>query len=120
MAYTDPEISWVGMTESNAKQLNVDYETAYFPWAASGRALSIGRKEGLTKIFYDSKTNKIIGAGIVGSNAGELIAEVALAIKVGATVNDIAEFIHPHPTLSETIGFSAEVANKTIVDMYLK
>ena len=82
--------------------------------------MSIDRKEGLTKILYDSKTNKIIGAGIVGSNAGELISEVALAIKVGATVNDIAELIHPHPTLSETIGFSAEVANKTIVDMYMK
>ncbi len=120
VAYTDPEIAWVGLTESNAKQLNVNYETAHFPWAASGRALSIDRKEGLTKIRYDSKTNKIIGAGIVGSNAGELISEVALAIKVGATVNDIAELIHPHPTLSETIGFSAEVANKTIVDMYMK
>ncbi len=120
VAYTDPEIAWVGLTESNAKQLNVNYETAHFPWAASGRALSIDRKEGLTKILYDSKTNKIIGAGIVGSNAGELISEVALAIKVGATVNDIAELIHPHPTLSETIGFSAEVANKTIVDMYMK
>ncbi|NNC67581.1 MAG: dihydrolipoyl dehydrogenase [Gammaproteobacteria bacterium] len=120
VAYTDPEIAWVGLTESNAKQLNVNYETAHFPWSASGRALSIDRKEGLTKILYDSKTNKIIGAGIVGSNAGELISEVALAIKVGATVNDIAELIHPHPTLSETIGFSAEVANKTIVDMYMK
>jgi len=120
VAYTDPEIAWVGLTESNTKQLNVNYETAHFPWAASGRALSIDRKEGLTKILYDSKTNKIIGAGIVGSNAGELISEVALAIKVGATVNDIAELIHPHPTLSETIGFSAEVANKTIVDMYMK
>ena len=120
VAYTDPEIAWVGLTESNAKQLNVNYETAHFPWAASGRALSIDRKEGSTKILYDSKTNKIIGAGIVGSNAGELISEVALAIKLGATVNDIAELIHPHPTLSETIGFSAEVANKTIVDMYMK
>jgi dihydrolipoamide dehydrogenase len=120
VAYTDPEISWVGLTESNAKQLNISFETAIFPWAASGRALSIDRKEGLTKILYDSKTDKIIGAGIVGTNAGELISEVALAIKVGATVNDIAELIHPHPTLSETIGFSAEVANKTIVDMYMK
>ncbi len=120
VAYTDPEIAWVGMTETNAIQLNINYETAHFPWAASGRALSIDRKEGLTKILYDSKTNKIIGAGIVGSNAGELIAEVTLAIKVGATVNDVAELIHPHPTLSETIGFSAEIANKTIVDMYMK
>ena len=120
VAYTDPEIAWVGMTETNAIQLNINYETAHFPWAASGRALSIDRKEGLTKILYDSKTNKIIGAGIVGSNAGELIAEVTLAIKVGATVNDVAELIHPHPTLSETIGFSAEIANKTIVDMYTK
>ncbi len=120
VAYTDPEVAWVGMTEANAKKLNVKYETAIFPWAASGRALSIDRKEGLTKTVYDKSTKKIIGAGIVGTNAGELISEVTLAIKMGATSNDIGEMIHPHPTLSETIGFSAEVFDKTIVDMYVK
>ncbi len=120
VAYTDPEVAWVGMTEANAKKLNVKYETAIFPWAASGRALSIDRKEGLTKTVYDKSTKKIIGAGIVGTNAGELISEVTLAIKMGATSIDIGEMIHPHPTLSETIGFSAEVFDKTIVDMYVK
>jgi dihydrolipoamide dehydrogenase len=119
VSYTDPEIAWVGLTESNAKQQNISYETAVFPWAASGRALSIDRKEGLTKILYDSVSKKIIGAGIVGSNAGELISEASLAIKTGSTIDDISELIHPHPTLSETIGFSAELANKTIVDMYV-
>lgn len=120
VAYTDPEVAWVGMTESNAQQLNINYETAIFPWAASGRALSIERKEGLTKTIYDSDTKKIIGAGIVGPNAGELISEVTMAIKMEATSSDISEMIHPHPTLSETIGFSAEIFDKTIVDMYLK
>lgn len=119
VAYTDPEIAWVGLTESNAKQKSINYEIATFPWAASGRALSIDRKEGLTKILYDSESKKIIGAGIVGTNAGELISEATLAIKMGSTIDDIGELIHPHPTLSETIGFSAEVANKTIVDMYV-
>ena len=119
VSYTDPEIAWVGLTESNAKQQNINYETAIFPWAASGRALSIDRKEGLTKILYNSANKKIIGAGIVGSNAGELISEATLAIKMGSTIDNIGELIHPHPTLSETIGFSAEVANKTIVDMYV-
>ena len=120
VAYTDPEIAWVGMTESKAKQLNINYETAIFPWVASGRALSLERDEGLTKTIYNSKTKKIIGAGIVGTNAGELISEVTLAIKMGATSKDISELIHPHPTLSETVGFSAEVFDKTIVEMYVK
>ncbi len=120
VAYTDPEIAWVGMTESKAKQLNIDYETAIFPWAASGRSLSIGRNEGITKTIYNSNTKKIIGAGIVGTNAGELISEVTMAIKMGATSKDIGELIHPHPTLSETVGFSAEVLDKTIIDMYVK
>ena len=119
VSYTDPEIAWVGLTEANAKQKNTKYETAIFPWAASGRSLSIDRKEGLTKILYDSVSKKIMGAGIVGSNAGELISEATLAIKTGSSIDDISELIHPHPTLSETIGFSAEVANKTIVDMYV-
>ncbi len=120
VAYTDPEIAWVGITETEAKQQNLDFETAIFPWAASGRSLSIERNEGMTKTIYNLKSKKIIGAGIVGTNAGELISEAALAIKMGATSSDISELIHPHPTLSETVGFSAEVFDKTIVEMYLK
>jgi dihydrolipoamide dehydrogenase len=120
VAYTDPEIAWVGITESKAKELNIQYETAVFPWAASGRSLSIDRKEGFTKTIYDPETKKIIGAGIVGTNAGELISEATLAIQKGCTSKEIGELIHPHPTLSETIGFSAEVYDKTITDMYVK
>ncbi|MEJ2115716.1 MAG: NAD(P)/FAD-dependent oxidoreductase, partial [Gammaproteobacteria bacterium] len=120
VAYTDPEIAWVGLTESKAKESNIKYEKAIFPWAASGRALSTERKEGFTKTLYDVSTRKILGAGIVGPNAGELISEVTLAIKMGCTSMDLAEMIHPHPTLSETIGLSAEVYDKTIVDLYVK
>ena len=120
VAYTDPEIAWVGLTETKAKELNIKYEKAIFPWAASGRALSTERKEGFTKTLYDMDTKKILGAGIVGPNAGELISEAALAIKMGCTSTDLAELIHPHPTLSETIGLSAEVYDKTIVDLYVK
>jgi dihydrolipoamide dehydrogenase len=120
VAYTDPEIAWVGVTESKAKESNTKYEKAIFPWAASGRALSTERKEGFTKTLYNRDTKKIIGAGIVGPNAGELISEVALAIKMGCTSKDIAELIHPHPTLSETVGLSAEVYDKTIVDLYVR
>ncbi len=119
VAYTNPEIAWVGMTETRAKELNIRYEKGTFPWAASGRALSLERKEGITKTLYDPETKKIIGAGIVGVNAGDLISEAALAIKKGCTASEIGELVHPHPTLSETIGFSAEVYEKTIVDMYL-
>lgn len=120
VAYTDPEIAWVGLTESKAKEVNIKYGKATFPWAASGRSLSTERKEGFTKTLYDLDTRKIIGAGIVGPNAGELISEVALAIKMGSTSMDIAELIHPHPTLSETIGLSAEIYDETIVDLYLR
>ena len=120
VSYTDPEVAWVGMTEHNAQQLNIKYDKAVFPWAASGRSLSMGRSEGLTKTLYNSQTKKIIGAGIVGPNAGELISEVALAIQKGCTSKELGELIHPHPTLSETIGFSAEVYDKTIVDLYVK
>ncbi len=120
VAYTDPEIAWVGITEQQAKRLNIKYEVGIFPWAASGRSLSIERKEGLTKTLYDPVTKKIIGAGIVGSNAGDLISEAALAIKTGCTASEIGELIHPHPTLSETVAQSAEVFEKTIVDMYLQ
>ena len=120
VSYTDPEVAWVGMTELNAQQLNIKYDKAVFPWAASGRALSIGRSEGLTKTLYNSETKKIIGAGIVGPNAGELISEISLAIQKGCTSKELGELIHPHPTLSESIGFSAEVYDKTIVDLYVK
>ena len=120
VAYTDPEIAWVGMTEKSASKFSIDFEVAVFPWAASGRSLSVGRSEGLTKIIVNNKNNLIIGAGIVGPNAGELIAEAALAITKGCTPHEVAEVIHPHPTLSETFALSAEVFEKTIVDMYVK
>ncbi len=119
VAYTDPEIAWVGVTEKQAKEKNIKYEVGVFPWAASGRSLSIERKEGLTKTLYDPVTKIIIGAGIVGTNAGDLISEAALAIKKECTAHEIGGLIHPHPTLSETVAQSAEVFDKTIVDLYL-
>ncbi len=118
VAYTDPEISWMGLTETQAKTQGIDYEKASFPWAASGRALTMGREEGLTKILFDPHTKRILGAGIVGSNAGELIAETVLALEMGADMEDIALTIHPHPTLSETVGFAAEIAEGSITDLY--
>ena len=120
VAYTDPEIAWVGITEQQARKLNIKYEVAVFPWAASGRSLSIERKEGITKTLYNPVSKQIIGAGIVGSNAGDLIAEAALAIRKGCTAQELGELIHPHPTLSETVAQSAEVFEKTIVDMYVQ
>ena len=119
VAYTDPEIAWVGMTENEAKAKGVKYGKGVFPWAASGRSLSTGRSEGMTKLLIDEATHRVIGAGIVGPNAGELIAEVALAIEMGADVEDLALTIHPHPTLSETIAMAAEVFEGTITDLYL-
>ncbi len=119
VAYTDPEIAWVGLTENEAKAQNLDYGKGVFPWMASGRSLSLGRDEGLTKLLVEEKTHRIIGAGIVGPNAGELIAEVALAIEMGCDVEDLALTIHPHPTLSETIALSAEIFEGTITDLYL-
>ncbi len=118
VAYTDPEISWMGLTETQAKTQGIVYEKASFPWAASGRALTMGREEGLTKILFDPQTKRILGAGIVGSNAGELIAETVLALEMGADMEDIALTIHPHPTLSETVGFAAEIAEGNITDLY--
>ncbi|MCX7068298.1 MAG: dihydrolipoyl dehydrogenase [Methylococcales bacterium] len=120
VAYTDPEVAWMGLTENQAKQQGIDYEKGSFPWAASGRALSIGRKEGLTKILTDKETGKILGAGMVGPNAGELIAETVLAFEMGADVEDIALTIHAHPTLSETVAFAAEMITGTITDLYIK
>jgi dihydrolipoamide dehydrogenase len=119
VAYTDPEVAWVGKTEEQCKAEGIKYGKASFPWAASGRSLSLGRDEGMTKLLFDDKTHRIIGGGIVGSNAGDLIAEVALAIEMGANAVDIAKTIHPHPTLSETIGMSAEAFEGTITDLYV-
>ena len=119
VAYTDPEISWMGLTETQAKTQGITYEKTAFPWAASGRALSMGRGEGVTKLLYDPQTKRILGAGIVGSNAGELIAETVLALEMGADMEDIGLTIHPHPTLSETIGFAAEIAEGSITDLYM-
>ncbi len=119
VAYTDPEIAWMGLTETQAKERGIAYEKASFPWAASGRALSIAREEGATKLLLDPVSRRILGAGIVGVNAGELIAEAVLALEMGAEMEDIALTIHPHPTLSETLGFAAEMAEGTITDLYV-
>jgi dihydrolipoamide dehydrogenase len=119
VAYTDPEISWMGLTETQAKAQGISYEKAAFPWAASGRALSMGREEGLTKVLYEPVTMRILGAGIVGVNAGELLAESVLALEMGADMQDLSLTIHPHPTLSETIGFAAEIAEGSITDLYM-
>jgi dihydrolipoamide dehydrogenase len=117
VAYTDPEVAWAGMTETEAKEKGIPIEKASFPWAASGRALSIGRTEGLTKLILDKDTHRVIGAGIVGPNAGELLAEAVLAIEMGADAEDIGLTIHAHPTLSETVCFAAEMAEGTITDL---
>ena len=119
VAYTDPEISWMGLTETQAKAQGIAFEKASFPWAASGRALSMGRDEGLTKLLYDPTTMQILGAGIVGVNAGELLAETVLALEMGADMEDIGLTIHPHPSLSETVGFAAEIAEGSITDLFM-
>ena len=119
VAYTDPEIAWAGLTENGAQAQGITYEKGIFPWAASGRALSLGRSEGITKLLFDPKSRRILGAGIVGVNAGDLIAEACLAIEMGCEAEDISLAIHPHPTLSETIAFSAEAFQGTITDLYL-
>ena len=120
VAYTDPEIAWVGMTELDAKAKGIEIEKASFPWAASGRALANGRTDGTTKLIFDKTTHRIIGAGIVGVNAGELLAEAVLAIEMGADAHDLGLTIHAHPTLSETICFAAEMKEGTITDLYIK
>jgi dihydrolipoamide dehydrogenase len=119
VAYTDPEIAWVGLNETEAKAKGIDYGKGVFPWAANGRSLSLGRDEGVTKIVFDNSSNRIIGAVIVGPNAGDLIAECTLAIEMGADAQDIGLTIHPHPTLSETVGMAAEVFEGTITDLYI-
>lgn len=120
VAYTDPEIAWMGLTENTAKARGIAYEKAAFPWAASGRSLSLGRKEGVTKLLSDKQTGRILGAGIVGTHAGELIAEAVLALEMGASVEDLALTVHAHPTLAETLGFSAEMMVGTITDLLIK
>ncbi|WP_024889104.1 dihydrolipoyl dehydrogenase [Luteimonas huabeiensis] len=119
VAYTDPEIAWVGITETEAKAKGLKVGVGKFPWAASGRAIGLGRTEGFTKLVFDEASHRIVGAGIVGVHAGDLIAEAALAIEMGAEVADIGHTIHPHPTLSESVGMAAEVYDGTITDLYL-
>jgi dihydrolipoamide dehydrogenase len=119
VAYTDPEIAWVGVNEIEAKASGMDYGRGLFPWAASGRSLALNRDEGFTKLLFDKKTHHVIGAGIVGTNAGELIAEVGLAIEMGADAADIGLTIHAHPTLSETVAFAAEAFEGTLTDLYI-
>jgi dihydrolipoamide dehydrogenase len=119
VAYTDPEIAWMGVTETEAKAKGIPFEKASFPWAASGRALAMGREDGLTKLLWDPTTKRIIGAGIVGVNAGELLAETVLAMEMGADLEDLALTIHAHPTLSETPMFAAEMGLGSITDLYI-
>lgn len=119
VAYTDPEIAWVGLTETDAKARGIDYGKGTFPWAASGRALALGRDEGFTKLLFDKTTHRVLGGGVVGSSAGELVAEIGLAIEMGADAADVGLTIHAHPTLSETVAFSAEAFEGTITDLYM-
>lgn len=119
VAYTDPEVAWVGVTETQARERKLEITKGSFPWMASGRSLSLGRDEGITKLIVDKASNRIVGAGAVGPNAGELIAEAALAIEMGADAADLSLTIHPHPTLSETMGLAAEAIEGTLTDLYL-
>jgi len=119
VAYTDPEVAWVGLTETAARAEHIEYEKSVFPWAASGRSLALGRDEGLTKLLFDPVTRRVLGAGIVGTNAGELIAEVALAIELGADAADIGLTVHAHPTLSETVAMASEAFEGTLTDLYM-
>jgi dihydrolipoamide dehydrogenase len=119
VAYTDPEVAWVGLTETEAKAKNIAFEKGVFPWAASGRSLSLGRDDGFSKLLFDPVTHRLLGGGIVGSNAGDLISEVAVAIEMGADATDISLTVHPHPTLSETVAFAAEAVDGTLTDLYI-
>jgi dihydrolipoamide dehydrogenase len=119
VAYTDPEIAWTGITETDAKARGIPYAKGMFPWAASGRSLALNRDEGFTKLLFDPETRRVIGAGMVGTSAGDLVAEVALAIEMGADATDIGLTIHPHPTLSETVAFAAEAFDGTLTDLYM-
>jgi dihydrolipoamide dehydrogenase len=117
VAYTDPEVAWVGLTEEEARRQGVTVRKGVFPWSASGRALGIGRGEGHSKLLFAQEDERIVGAGLVGAHAGELIGEVALAIELGADAHDIGLTVHPHPTLSETVAFAAEMVAGTITDL---
>ncbi|MGA0955679.1 MAG: FAD-dependent oxidoreductase, partial [Burkholderiaceae bacterium] len=117
VAYTDPEVAWVGLTEDEAKAKGVKLEKAVFPWAASGRAIANGRDEGFTKLLVDAETHRVVGGGIVGTHAGDMIGELALAIEMGCDPTDIGKTIHPHPTLGETIGMAAEVFEGVCTDL---
>lgn len=119
VAYTDPEVAWTGMMEKEAQEKGIDYETAKFPWAASGRALSNDRPEGMTKVIFDKQTHRLLGCAIIGINAGDLISETTLAIEMGCDAEDISLTIHPHPTLSESIAMATEMFEGTITDLYL-
>jgi dihydrolipoamide dehydrogenase len=119
VAYTDPEIAWVGLTEIEAQAQGISFSKGVFPWMASGRSLSLGRDEGFTKVLFDPQTHRVLGGGIVGTNAGELISEIALAIEMGADAADIGLTVHPHPTLSETVAFAAEAFEGTLTDLYI-
>jgi dihydrolipoamide dehydrogenase len=119
VAYTDPEIAWVGVTETEAKAKGLKVGVGKFPWVASARAVGIGRGEGFTKLIFDEATHRVIGAGIVGVHAGDLISELALAIEMGCEAADIGHTIHPHPTLSESVAMAAEVYEGTITDLYI-
>ena len=120
VAYTDPEITWMGLTEIEAKKQGIEYDKGVFPWAASGRSLSLGRNEGLTKIICEKETGRVLGAGMVGPNAGELIAEAVLALEMGADAEDIGLTVHAHPSLTETFAFAAEIITGSITDLYIK
>jgi dihydrolipoamide dehydrogenase len=118
VVFTDPEIAWAGLTEEQAKRDGRAYEVAFYPWGASGRATAVGRTDGLTKALFDPESERVLGVGIVGAGAGELIAEAVLAIEMGCTARDLADTIHPHPTLSETVGFSCEAQLGTATEIY--
>ncbi|MDE2346027.1 MAG: FAD-dependent oxidoreductase, partial [Gammaproteobacteria bacterium] len=119
VAYTDPEVAWVGLTEKQAGEQDIETAKGIFPWIASGRNLSLGRDDGMTKLLFEPGTRRILGAGIVGTNAGDLIAELALAIEMGSDATDVGLTVHPHPTLSETVMFAAEAFEGTITDLYM-
>ena len=119
VAYTDPEIAWVGVTETEAKAKGLKVGVGKFPWAASGRAIGLSRTEGFTKLIFDEETHRIVGGTIVGPNAGDMVGEIALAIEMGCEVADIGHTIHPHPTLSESVGMAAEVFDGSITDLYI-
>jgi len=119
VAYTDPEIAWVGLTETDAHARGVAFKKGAFPWVASGRSLSLGREDGFTKILFDPDNHRVLGGGIVGTNAGELITEIALAVETGCDAADIGLTIHPHPTLSETVAAAADAVEGTLTDLYV-